>query len=181
MFGQAGLYYQVDRTFLFPGVGTPKLLRGAAVVQPVENFVVDPEGDEFLKSWQSQGPDMVAEVNLLYPIKDPAEPGYFRGAPDYFRRTLPSVGSGFLFDAVISIGLGGCLARDESQNVTSSLDHLHGIRDVNFEGTTGRVIFKNTPSTPGSRKTSGLTFGAFNLGVFEDEDTSNAEAEGASS
>jgi hypothetical protein len=146
------------------------LLTGSAVVQPVENCMVNPEGDPFLKHWQSQGPDIVDEVNLLYPIKDSAEPGYFREDPDYFRTTLHSAGSGFLFDAVISIGVGGCYARDGTKNVTASWDHLNSILQAeDFAGSTGWVRFHNTQGTPGSRRSRGLTFGAFNVGSFHGE------------
>ena len=155
-------FYQLNGT-------TTKLLRGAAAVQAVENFVVNPDSDPFLKSWRSQGKDLVDEVNFVYPVKNVTDPGYYFGLPDYFNTTDPEIGAGFLFDAVMSIGFGACIARNESEPVTSSLDHLNGIRESDFQGSTGKVNFKDTSSTPGSRRSSGLTFGGYNLGVVDDE------------
>ena len=117
----------------------------------------------------SQGEDLVDEVNRICPVKNKTDPGYYFRLPDYFNTTDPEIGAGFLFDAVMSIGFGACVARNESEPVTSSLDHLNGIRESDFQGSTGKVNFKDTSSTPGSRRSSGLTFGGYNLGVVDDE------------
>lgn len=142
-----------------------KLLTGAAYLDNVETFLVNKEEDPFLQSWKSQDAEFVREVNELYPVQDPNEPGYFQAEPDFFTTTPPVLGAGFLYDAVMAIGFGAC--DDRKNSTTTSRQHLDGIRNSSFHGATGLVTFHNTNATPGSRRSRGLSFGGFNLGKFE--------------
>ncbi|CAB9503945.1 expressed unknown protein [Seminavis robusta] len=69
-------------------------------------------------------------------------------------------GAGFMYDAVMSIGLGACLStttNDGSRNGTSTTimdgeEHLKAIRSLIFSGTTGLIQFNNNNGlNPGSR------------------------------
>jgi len=108
-------------------------------------------------------------VNSKYPIQDnPDEYGYYQGTDDYFQKFEPQIGSAYMYDAVMSIGLGACLGppslvsnlegttrnNDDDNECSSSSEnnkmcstndfsalHLQGIRDVGFHGATGAIIF----------------------------------------
>lgn len=73
--------------------------------------------------------------------------------------------TGFLYDAVISIGLGACLAQREDEKVSGS-NHVEGIRLANFTGATGQVAFgaeDGDEDRNGTRLASTVYWGAFNV------------------
>jgi len=133
-----------------------RFLAGSAMLAPLEGFHLDPDNDPFTKAWRSQNESLAVKVNAYNPI-ELDQPGYFYAAPDYFQKYPPESGSGFLYDAVMTIGLGRCIA--ERYNTS----HLDGIRAVNFTGATHRVRLGNTLFTPGGRKSSDIRFGVLNL------------------
>lgn len=133
-----------------------RFLAGSAMLAPLEGFHLDPENDPFAKAWRSQNESLVAKVNAYNPI-EMDQPGYFSGRVDYFQKFPPDAGSGFLYDAMMTIGLGACVAEQYSSS------HLDGIRAVNFTGSTGRVRLGTSLFTPGGRKSSDTRFGIVNL------------------
>ena len=54
--------------------------------------------DPFLKMWKNQGPQTVQKINEMYPDFDLPD--------DYFQTTHPADYSAFLYDAILSIGMG---------------------------------------------------------------------------
>jgi len=144
-----------------------KLLRGSAFITPVESFMLDPDNDSFLKVWKANDERFVKLVNSKYPIQDnPNEYGYYQGTDDYFQKFDPQIGSAYMYDAVMSIGLGACLgppslvtnlegttsnnynecsSSSDNNKLCSTNDfsalHLQGIRDVGFHGATGAIMF----------------------------------------
>jgi len=133
-------------------------LAGSAMLSPLEGFqAVDPDNDPFASSWKSQNASFVDRVNAYVTIGND-EPGHYTASPDYFQHLLPEPGAGFMFDAVMSIGIGACVAKN---NNTSS--HLEGIRDVDFTGATGRVRLGNGKWVRGGRNSSDAVFGVVNL------------------
>jgi len=135
-----------------------RFLAGAALLAPLEGFHLDPVDDPFAKSWRSQNNSL--DLNTFNPIEE-GNPGYFNAPSDYFRRFPPESGSGFMYDAVMSIGIGACLA--DLFPYSAGNQHLNGIRSVNFTGATGRIQFGTGPYTPGARKSSNTKFGVVNL------------------
>ena len=77
-------------------------------------------------------------------------------------------GSSYMYDAVMTIGLGACkaaMANDKSQNSTAITGkmHLDGIRSVDFHGASGRVAFGGESRAPGSRAADTIPFAVVNL------------------
>lgn len=92
---------------------------------------------------------------------------------EYFRTSLPEPGSGYIYDAVMAVGLGACIAEQEIRLAgsdtasISSKEQVEGIRATNFSGATGHVEFGVTLGIFGnitsSRQSSLMTVGVFNL------------------
>jgi hypothetical protein len=165
------------------------LLSGAAFVTSLDSQIDDDVvnnddnknsklDDPYHLAWKSQGENVVNTINQRYPIQVSTDPGYYQGSSNYFRDLDPVEGTGYLYDAVMAVGLGACRAimmtsttnntntsvRHNSSTNLTSLQHFHGIRNVTFQGSSGIVSFgQATDFFPGSRLVSGLTFGAYNF------------------
>lgn len=79
-----------------------KLLQGSVWPGPAEQHFLFPE-DPFLASWHSKDDEFVDLVNSMNPIQ-PGEPGYFVATDGYFQRAYPEYGTGYIYDAVMSLG-----------------------------------------------------------------------------
>jgi hypothetical protein len=90
-------------------------------------------------------------------------PGYYEPDDDYFSTVDPEHSAGFLYDAVMSIGIGACLAG--SQGGIDGLSHLRGIQSSNFAGASGRVVYGESTLSNGYgvRNISSVMFAAYNL------------------
>ena len=173
LMGELGqLFMQLDPKLLDASV--LKLLSGSAFVTGIEDFVANPTTDPFLASWRQQNNSFVDKVNNATPFME-SEFGYFFGNDDFFQLYDPEIGSAFLYDSVMSIGIGACLGKNSSTlNASiSSADHLRGIRATTFQGASGRVRFEGTTAESGGRNASGLTFGSFNLIQWEKNGSSS--------
>ena len=152
-----------DPAFLFSdNANVTKLLAGVPLLLPLELGT-------FRDVWQSQDSDFVDRVNAFSPIADEGDVGYVYADGDYFQTTGPEWGAGFMYDAVMSIGLGACLATQQQQPTNSSsaavtgAAHLAGIRSVNFVGATREIKFYQVGESKGGRVRSTTLWGAFNL------------------
>jgi len=149
-----------------------KLLYGSAWIAVIEPWVVGQEQDRFFRSLTSQGASFVDLVNSMNPIS-PGQPGYVYADPYFFQNlTALEINSGFVYDAVIAIGIGACLAHQHSNSTTGSISSnssvagrnlLHGIRQADFVGASGEIRFRNEGNYPGAREWDTEWFGAFNL------------------
>jgi hypothetical protein len=143
-----------------------KLLSGAAFVMEAENSLLDPAGDRFLSSWLQQDATFVERVNSFNPI-DEGEPGYFHAEENFFQtHVLPEFGAGFLYDAIMSIGIGACLAAANVNNgAVSGLSHLEGVRSVDFHGASDNVIIgtEHGITTTFGRRESTVAYVASNI------------------
>ena len=143
-----------------------KLLQGACFVLSFTADFLFPGLfiDPLTRSWVQQGSDFARQVNALNPLS-PSAPGYFKADTDFFSRVSPSFGSGkntphifeeatriflkrsfylllaFVFDAVLSMGIGACKAAKQSDGSITSVDHVEGIRGSIFSGASGLVKF----------------------------------------
>lgn len=102
-------------------LGSPldKLLSGALVFDRLDGFRVSPVDDPFLRAWKQQTSEAVDRLNALVPSVS-----NYLAAPDYFQATEPANGASFLYDAIMTIGLGGCVAVQEGNggNKTTTED-----------------------------------------------------------
>jgi Receptor family ligand binding region/7 transmembrane sweet-taste receptor of 3 GCPR len=143
-----------------------KLLSGAASIDVLEGFMIDKEEDSFLRSWKEAGPATVDILKQSYPLSTDS-PGYFSPEENYFQVSDPKPGAGFLYDAVMSIGIGACLAGLDGENKNlSGVSHLRGIESARFTGASGSVSFgkpATTNSNFGVRNSSSVMYGILNL------------------
>ena len=121
-----------------------KLLSGSAFLTAAENHhLLDPDhpdGDGFLSSWKRQNATFVERVNSFNPIEE-GQPGYFHANESFFQDYEPKFGSGFLYDSIMSIGMGACWAANATANGTvTGLAHLEGVRSVDFHGASDHVL-----------------------------------------
>ena len=121
-----------------------KLIEGAAWIFPLTEdliFIDDP----FYSSWADQGEETVRLLNQLNPIQ-PGMAGYVEADENFFLDTFPEYGSGFVYDAIMAAGIGACDAyyqyASESNGEITGRQHLEGIRNVFFWGTSGDVEFE---------------------------------------
>lgn len=163
-----------------------KFLQGAAYLDHVDRFQAVPN-DPFNKSFHFQNASFVEELRSINPI-----PNYtfhewvhnFSDMPfptdDIFQNLYtPFEGCSYMYDAVVSIGLGACIASAErgqlgynvsavTDNETTAIalsgdDLLAGIQSVEFTGASGAVRFGAVQGIPGSRDARTVYFGVFNL------------------
>jgi 7 transmembrane sweet-taste receptor of 3 GCPR/Receptor family ligand binding region len=138
--------------------------------------------DRFHHALTSQSADFVDRLNAVNPI--PAgEPGHFAASPTFFtdmRNRSVELGAGFMYDAVMSIGIGACRSLLDSSAGgggdagasadTVGLALLRGIRLANFTGASGTVRFGDRRAAMGSRDSQTANFAALNLLPASDSD-----------
>ena len=87
-------------------------------------------------------------------------------------------GTSFIFDAVMSIGIGACLATaNKTDSLMTGEEHLQGIRSVNVSGASGNIRYGGRSGTPGSRASQSAYFGVINLLPFGGRDVLLASTE----
>ena len=120
--------------------------------------------DPFAAAWKAQNETHVQRVQQLY--------GYPNMPPDFFANSNPVAGTSFLFDAVVAVGIGACLANASSSGTTTttmttrigSERHNEGIRSAAFHGASGFVRFRDQNNIiPGGRSTEGALFASYEL------------------
>lgn len=136
-----------------------KLFRGAAWPGPVERRVLDSENDPFMLEWRNQSQAQIDRLNAANPISE-GEPGYVFASPNYTTVTDPDYGVGFLYDAIVSLGMGACATelqlKEAGRNSSSmtGLEHVEGIRSIAFSGASGPLSFGG----PGNPFPGGRTY-----------------------
>jgi hypothetical protein len=144
-----------------------QLLHGSFWIKPKENHL---PGDPFFNLWRQLNATTVERLNAMNPMNKGSSGGFVAG-PNFFQHQFPQPGSAFFYDAIMSIGIGACLA-----NGTTSEQHLMGIQAANFQGATGNVHFGqdvllasqfegigDSAILPGARKPSSVTWTAVNV------------------
>uniref|UniRef100_A0A7S4N921 G-protein coupled receptors family 3 profile domain-containing protein n=1 Tax=Odontella aurita TaxID=265563 RepID=A0A7S4N921_9STRA len=96
-----------------------KLLRGSGVIRQLDGFDYDGKEDPFLKSWRGQGAETLNLVREVYPVS-PTLPGYYNVSDSFFQSARPERGSGFFYDAVVSLGLGACKAEYDARKLAAT-------------------------------------------------------------
>lgn len=144
-----------------------KLVYGSAWLFAIESMYLLGAADPFCMALANQGSDFVERVNAVNPIA-PGNPGYYYAQPDFFTKISSSLldhhGAGFMYDAVMSIGVGACsMESTTTENASLGLNLLQGIRQSEFTGASGKVRFKGSGPMPGGRDGSSALFGALNI------------------
>jgi 7 transmembrane sweet-taste receptor of 3 GCPR/Receptor family ligand binding region len=147
-----------------------KLLAGSAWMTPLDIFsftskaagakaVVAPLVD----AWFAQGTGEVERLKQMIPMR-PGAVGYRNLTEDYFSQP-PDLFSGFMYDAVMSAGMGACIAREQSSNgKVTTRSHVSGIRNVSVQGlATGVVSFGGGNSASGARSYYSTIWAVANL------------------
>jgi hypothetical protein len=99
-----------------PGTPIYKLLSGALVFDRLDGFRIDPENDPFLKIWKEQNNETVSKLNSLIPKNS-----YYLAANDYYQTTTPANFASYVYDTVMAIGFGGCIAEKEAKLLEEEL------------------------------------------------------------
>ena len=141
---------------------TREFLAGSIFMTPFEGYHLGYQ-DPFHRAWRSQGPAEVARLNQANPVKE-GEPGYFVAQDDYFTTMwVPEWGSALMYDAVISTGIGACLAMANNQtNDISVNSFVQSIRSASFTGATGVVRFCQDCELLGGRDPYSVVWGFLN-------------------
>jgi len=168
-----------------------RILRGSGMVLPIEMYMLVFEteasnsSDPFLQAWRSVDQGFIDRLNELNPMSED-EIGYEYADENFFERQRPEWGSGYLYDAVMTVGIGACLASSQSTNTSSSTAtdlgsiaattgsaHLEGIRNAKFRGSTGKIEFTGGEfdTDPGARLPETMTYFGANLlpSLLDDE------------
>lgn len=81
-----------------------RLLTGALIFDVLDGFRYKKD-DRFLQAWRSVDQQFIDRLNALIP----EDSGIASVSLDYFQNRLPSVSTSFVYDAVMTIGFGGCV------------------------------------------------------------------------
>jgi uncharacterized membrane protein len=169
-----------------------KLLYGSAWLMAVETMCLTANAsgsnqDPFHLALTSQPAEFVDRLNAMNPIRA-REPGHFTATATFFtdlRNQSVELGAGFMYDAVMSIGIGACLSQMETTSTIADDDDnnggasaettngralLRGIRLANFTGASGTVRFRDRRAALGSRDSHTANFAALNLLPSSDSD-----------
>lgn len=98
----------------YPGSPLDKLLSGALVFDRLDGFGHDEYNDKFLRAWRKQDSEAVFQLNRAVP-----ESAYYYASEDYFQKQFPAAGSSFVYDAIMTLALGGCRAEDTARRQAS--------------------------------------------------------------
>jgi hypothetical protein len=113
-----------------------------------------------MQAWHSLTPDFIDLVNQANPIQ-PGDMGYAYADENFFQDNKPDFGAGFIYDTVMSIGIGACVAATQGNRTSTA--HLQGIRNTPFHGATGRVEYLNKDGRSGTRDPFSVPWGVVNV------------------
>jgi hypothetical protein len=139
------------------------ILYGSGTVMPMDPLLEELKTgipSPLMQAWHTVTPDFIDLVNQANPIQ-PGEAGYVYADETFFRQNKADFGAGFIYDAVMSIGIGACAAA--AQGNRSSTAHLQGIRQSPFYGATGRVEYLNRDGRSGTRDPYSVPWGVVNV------------------
>jgi len=139
-----------------------KIMGGSAFITPHLLFEEGNALSPFEVSWRQQGSELVQRLNEVNPLRR-GEPGYIYADDHFFQEVGPGLYSGFMFDAVVSVGLGACMAAKESDGTISGAEHRQSILRTEFVGATGPVQFAYQRTLRSSREIEKTTLAAYNI------------------
>jgi hypothetical protein len=107
----------------------------------------------------------INRLNAFNPI-NPGEVGYIYADDDWFQTAKIEIRSAYMYDAVMSVGIGACLAEQDVDGTVSSAQHQEHVRKSVFTGATGPVAFGNEATktdVQGGRLNSTLIWAGMNM------------------
>ena len=154
-------------------IGSPldKLLDGAAVFTNYDPFVYNPRNDAFLSVWKEQDASFAEYLNFkLSEMQKTGETPFYYANPSYFQTEVPSEYASFMYDAIMSAGIGACRASESDE--PSEHVHYQEILKTHFTGASGPVKFKSDDdgNFDNSRDMTDLLFGFHNLRPLPPDD-----------
>ena len=152
------------------GSSLDKLLDGAAVFTNHDPFIYNPDNDRFLATWKKQDSSMAEYLNFkLSETMEGDNPVYYADS-SYFQTHEPTEYASFIYDAVISTGIGAC--RAAAREGSDDDAHYQEILKASFHGASGHVQFKSDDDGhyENSREMSDLIFGFHNLRPLPEDD-----------
>ena len=146
------------------------LIAGSAYIVPVSDAELKRDDNPFINAWRNQSDEAAGRLNAANPIvvNDTNKGFEYADGANFFRDKKPESGSGHIYDAVMSAGIGACLAQKNDTDA-SSLVYVDHIRSAVFSGATGQVRFGNDDGDPdrqGTRHASSVTWAAVNVRVL---------------
>jgi hypothetical protein len=106
-----------------PGSPLDKLLSGALIFDMMDGYRVSPDTDPFLSAWRRRTSKHVDQLNDMYaPFMrdgDGDDETYFVAESDYFQTQTPANSASLVYDAIITVGIGGCHELEASSNTST--------------------------------------------------------------
>ena len=147
--------------------GSPldRLFSGALVFDQVDPFRLhNDDGDAFLSAWRQRDAAFVKRLNALHPLP-PDHESYYQAEPDFFQTHDPANLCSFVYDAVMTLGFGGCLASEQDDSTDSETtigmkQLVQGMTQSSFHGASGPIAFENASNY---RAPKDITVGLYNI------------------
>ena len=121
-----------------------KLIAGSAWIETPPVQTLPGGSDNFGRVFAERTSDIESEAMALSPANllqsDLLD-------SNMFRNSIPELGSDLIYDAVMSVGIGACLAQQETSEPLLQVHgsaHHDSIRQVSFNGASGKVSFGET-------------------------------------
>lgn len=169
------------------------LLSGGLTTMPTSNAYINPQQDPFSNAFTPSNLATIADDLQRFNPIPPGQPGYVdvQAQVVMANRADPDFGATFMYDAVMAMGIGACLARrqqkkdststatDVNINITTGQQHLTGIQQVEFTGAEGLLKFWSTsdPTARGSRQPGTIQWGVWNIPPVERWNTTSRDEE----
>ncbi|KAL7578112.1 hypothetical protein ACA910_012561 [Epithemia clementina (nom. ined.)] len=153
-----------------------KMIYGSACVLPLTEDLLQEPKNPFSDWSRLDEPRFAVKLLSLNPM-DPTSDAYFA-----VRANLSNISTGygpaFMYDAVMSIGIGACLAQRQPDGSVDGIDHHNAIRRAKFYGASGRVQFgRGVLERGGTRLWGDLHWFALNYFPYNEQNTSAAVAD----
>lgn len=94
-----------------------KILHGSAVYTDLDGFAYHPAlgiEDPFLKAWKEQNASFVQRLQSVNPVA-PGTTGFVNATATYFQDNYPAELSSYMYDAIMSVGMGRCLLEEKDR------------------------------------------------------------------
>ena len=133
------IFGDLDPSILGSDNHTDELLKGAVWLTPREPSIWN-DNHPFSLAWRNQTEDDVDLLNSLNPVKE-GNPVFFKANSSFYQDKRPEYGSAWMYDSVMSTGIGACMAAEKGGLNFTSQSHVAGIRSSKFAGASGPVRF----------------------------------------
>lgn len=155
-----------------PGSPLHQLLSGALVFDRLDGYRANPDTDKFLASWKQQGNETIDKMNSLVP-----KSAYYLAGPTYFQTVKPANFASFVYDSVIAVGLGACIAEKESILLAQELAEKGINPDQENEEEADLLPFRGFVPNTNRRSNGAATGGSISRDLYVDNSLNSIEIE----